>query len=76
MMDAIVRRWHHPTRYRYYSVYIARNLWREWELTRCWGSQVSKQGGFEHLPCTSYNEAMRKLETIVVRRKQHGYIEN
>ena len=76
MRKAITRRWRHPAKRRYYCVYLSRNLWGDWDLTRCWGSLVSKQGRVDHQPCLSYVAALNILEAIAVRRAKRGYLEN
>jgi hypothetical protein len=64
-------RWHRGTRY--YMVFLARDLFGSWVITRVWGRRGSPMGGLKLDLCDSFTEGYEGLKTIAVRRKARRY---
>ncbi len=67
----IHRRWHRDTRY--YEARVEQDLWGDWVLTRVWGRRGTPAGQVRHDPCSSYIEALERLDAVTRRRAAHGY---
>lgn len=66
-------RWERGTRY--YEAVLHQDLWRQWVVTRVWGSIGTARGRLLHIPCATHAEGVAYLEQITQRRHQRGYQE-
>ncbi len=70
-----VWRWH--SKYRYYSVYLQKNLFGEWIITQSWGGLKNRLGGMKTMTFTTINEALNfvcLLEKKRIKRNYFNYI--
>ncbi len=58
---------------RYYELYLARDLFGQWVVTRCWGRRNSALGQVRHIPVFDYQAGLLHLQTYMRQRLQHGY---
>jgi hypothetical protein len=70
-VNLIHLRWHRDTRY--YMVFLAKDLFGNWLITRIWGRQGSPLGGVKRDLCESFVDGYNDLKTIAARRKAHKY---
>ncbi len=66
-----VWRWH--SKYRYYNVYLQKNLFGEWTITQSWGGLKNRLGGFRMMTFTTINEACNQIYDIAEIRNKKGY---
>ncbi|MFT9100289.1 MAG: WGR domain-containing protein [Zymomonas mobilis subsp. pomaceae] len=61
--------------YRYYHLYLAPNLFKEWSLLQDWGRIGQRQKhSFRQIKIFSqYQQAKRLLDTIIHNKKKRGY---
>lgn len=75
-LDKHIRlRWYKPTDkgIRYYTAQLHQDLWGDWVVTRTWGRKGTRLGRSMNVLCESYEAGMKELESVQLRRKQHGY---
>lgn len=70
----IAKHWENPENQRYYLATISQDLFGTWILERHWGGN-KKRGRKIELPCSSYEEATKKLTKLQRIRKRRGYQE-
>lgn len=67
-------RWEHPDKKRYYKLILSCDLLGDWVVTRVWGGLNQATGRISHIPCPTYNDAIRLMEKISKTRTKRGYI--
>lgn len=68
------RRWVHHGKRRYYAVYVQQDLFRDWVVTRVWGSLDTDRGQVRHEVFRSETAALEAIESIDRRRLRRGYL--
>jgi hypothetical protein len=64
-------RWHRDTRY--YMVFLTKDLFGSWVITRAWGRRDSPIGRVKLDLCNSFAEGYKDLKAITARRKARKY---
>jgi hypothetical protein len=67
-------RWENFAKQRYYQIFLARDLFGDWVVTKAWGSLNTAAGRVTHVACSSLEEAKILIEKITHTRKNRGYI--
>jgi len=67
-------RWVHPGKKRYYKLRLDCDLLGDWVVTRVWGGLNQATGRITHIPCSSYEDAIKLIEKISKTRIKRGYI--
>jgi hypothetical protein len=67
-------RWEHPDKKRYYKLILSRDLLGDWVVTRVWGGLNQATGRISHIPCPTYNDAIKLMEKISKTRTNRGYV--
>lgn len=67
-------RWVQPDKKRYYKLILSCDLLGDWCVTRVWGGLNQASGRITHIPCSSYEDAIKLIEKISKTRIKHGYI--
>lgn len=67
-------RWEHPDKKRYYKLMLSRDLLGDWVITRVWGGLNQATGRVSHIPCPTYDDAIKLMVEISRIRIKHGYV--
>lgn len=67
-------RWENRSAFRYYAVYLQKDLFNDWCLTRVWGRIDTPLGQIRHTPVDNYGEGLLQIEQIAKIRKRRGYV--
>lgn len=67
-------RWEHPDKRRYYKLVLSYDLLGDWVVTRVWGGLNQATGRVSHIPCPTYDDAIKLMDKISKLRTKHGYI--
>ena len=59
---------------RYYKVYLYRDLFGDWMVTKVWGAINSRLGNYTHQMFYEYIDARNCINEIIERRKERGYL--
>lgn len=65
-------RWERDTRY--YDALLHQDLWGRWVLTRVWGRKGTRLGRVVHQLFASYEEALKGMEAVRLRREKRRYV--
>lgn len=68
-----LERWENPANYRYYIIYLNRDLLNDWSITRIWGSKISANGKIVHTAYLSYKKMVEALKIVQIQRQKRGY---
>ncbi|PTN09673.1 WGR domain-containing protein [Nitrosomonas aestuarii] len=63
------------TNARGYTLLIARDLFGELSVVRCWYGLHNNRGGHKQQPCHDWHEALKAYQRITARRLRRGYQE-
>jgi hypothetical protein len=66
-----LKRWETDTKY--YKTHLYKDLFGCWILEKSWGSKFTRRGGGQLVCCTSYDDGIKKLNSIGKLRKKRGY---
>ena len=58
------RRYHFESKSRYFTVILQQNLFHEWSIIKCSGSNDSKHGTIDIEHCDSYEDGTNRIERI------------
>ena len=67
------RRYIFETKGKYYIVILQQDLFHEWSIVRIYGSKKDKRGNTLIKGCSSYEDALKKIEKIKKVRKTRKY---
>ena len=67
------RRYHFESKSRYFTVILQQNLFHEWSIIKCSGSNDSKHGTIDIEYCDSYEHGKNRIEQIKKARRSHKY---
>lgn len=68
------RRYHFESKSRYFTVILQQNLFHEWSIIKCSGSNDSKHGTIDIEHCDSYEDGTNRIERIKKTRRSHKYV--
>ena len=67
-------RWENLEKKRYYQIYISRDLFGDWVITKSWGSLITAAGRITRVACFSTQEVLNLIEKIKRTRLKRGYL--
>ena len=68
------RRYHFESKSRYFTVILQQNLFHEWSIIKCSGSNDSKHGTIDIEHCDSYEDGTNRIERIKKTRRSRKYV--
>ena len=68
------RRYHFESKDRYYIVILQQDLFHEWSIIKCSGSNDSKHGTIDIEHCDSYEDGTNRIERIKKTRRSRKYV--
>ena len=68
------RRYHFESKSRYFTVILQQNLFYEWSIIKCSGSNDSKHGTIDIEHCDSYEDGTNRIERIKKTRRSRKYV--
>ena len=73
IQEPIQRVWHWHSKYRYYTVYLQKNLFGEWTITQSWGGLKNRLGGVKIITFSSIYDALKEINILSKLRTKRNY---
>jgi hypothetical protein len=65
--------WFNKANFRYYKIFIQRDMFGDIILTLMWGSTYARRGNFKHVAVCSQAEIDSLIASVMKRRLKRGY---
>ena len=59
---------------RYYRIFLSKDMFDDWVLTKVWGGINKATGRVMHLPCEDLETAILRVQQLVKIRLKRGYL--